>query len=106
MSRNFSRDFRDIKYRFLKVLPFSRHLIPATFKSTISRDIWYPRLFLLATFSFLIEKIIATFDFSRDFGQNRHEIEKNRSMIRDIRDIKYPRLLNFYNFATFSTRDF
>ena len=25
-------------------------------------------------------------------------------MIRDIRDIKYPRLLNFYNFATFDTK--
>ena len=45
-----------------------------------------------------MEKIIATFDLSRDFGQNRQEIEKNLGMIRDIRD--------FYNFVTFSTRDF
>ena len=66
-----------------------------------TRDFFYSRLFL-----FLTEKNIATFDSSRNFGQNRHEIKKNRSMIRDIRDIKYPRLLNFYNFATFSTRDF
>ena len=47
MSRIFSRDFRDIKYRFLQFLPFSRllntrdfkkfifsrHLIPATFST-------------------------------------------------------------------------
>ena len=46
------------------------------------------------------------FNFSPDFCQNRHKIKKNQSMIRDIRDIKYPRLLNFNNFATFSTRDF
>ena len=59
-----------------------------------------------ATFSLLIEKIIASFDFSPYFCQNRHKIYKNLSMIRDIRDIKYPRLLNFCNFATFSTHDF
>ena len=106
MSRIFSRDFRDIKYRFLQFLPFSRHLIPATFKSAISRDIKYPRLFLLATFSLFIEKILATFDFSPNFCQNRHEVKKNQGLRRDIRDIKYPRLLNFSKLATFSTRDF
>ena len=61
---------------------------------------------VVKTFSILIEKFLATFDFSPNFCQNRHEIKKNESMIRDIRDIKYPRLLNFNNFATFSTRDF
>ena len=55
------------------------HLIPATFST---RDF----------FLFLTEKNIATFDSSQNFGQNRHEIKKNRSMIRNIHDIKYLRL--------------
>ena len=46
-------------------------------------------------------------EFSRIICQNlHHEIKKNRNMIRNIRDIKYPRLLNFCIFATFSTCDF
>ena len=66
-----------------------------------THDFFYSRLFL-----FLTEKNIATFDSSRNFGQNRHEIKKKWGMDRDIRNIKYPRLLNFYKFATYSTRDF
>ena len=59
------------------------------------------------TFPVLIEKILATFDFARIICQNlHHEIKKNRNRIRDIRDIKYPRHLNFCIFATFNTRDF
>ena len=58
------------------------------------------------TFPFFSEKIVKTYDFSQNFDQNRYEIKKNLSMIRDICDIKYPRLLNFYNVAIFSTRDF
>ena len=54
------------------------------------------------TFPFFSEKTVKTFDFL----QNRYEIKKNLSMIRDICDIKYLRLLNFYNVAIFSTRDF
>ena len=58
------------------------------------------------TFPFFSEKTVKTFDFSQNFYQNRYEIKKNLSMIRDIYDIKYLRLLNFYNVAIFSTRDF
>ena len=47
--------------------------------------------FLLATFPFLMEKMVTTFDFLRNLDQNQHEIKK---MIGDIRYIKYPRLLN------------
>ena len=42
------------------------------------RDIKYPRLFVLATFSLLIEKISATFDFSQHFCQNRYEMKKSK----------------------------
>ena len=47
-----------------------------------------------------------TSDFSRNFCHNQHEIKKNQTLIHNIRDFKYPRLLNSDNFATFSTRDF
>ena len=70
MSRIFYRVFRDIKYRFCSFCLF--------------RDIKYPRLLkvrFLATFNirdfstrdFFIsyEKIIATYDFSGNIGQNR-----------------------------------
>ena len=74
-----------------QVLAYWRHYIPATFKSALPRDIQYPRLFLPATSSFLIEKNLLLI---------------GRIGIYDICDIKYPRLLNLYDFAKLSTRDF
>ena len=81
--------FRDDKYpRLLKVS------FLATFDN---RNFYYSRFF-----PFWFKKSYRLLIFLDIFWQNRHEIKKNRWMIRDIRDIKYPRLLNFSNFVTFS----
>ena len=74
-----------------------------TFKSAYSRLVTFDMrdFFYLRLFSFK-----QSFDFSQIICQNLHKLKKNLNIIHDICDIKYPRLLNFYNFATFSTRDF
>ena len=74
-------------FAFFRVIEYLRLLKVRFFATFDTRDFFYLRLFLPANFSSLIEIILATFDFSRNICQNRHEIKKNRSMIRDIFDI-------------------
>ena len=69
--------FRDIKYP---------RLLNERFLTTFNtRDFFYSRLF-----HFWSKKSSRLLILCEIFGQNLHEIKKNRGIDRDIRDIKYP----------------